>query len=418
MRRQQREVVRLPGNAGGSLATGNHEKMPVGYGFRASSARDAEGREDMARCEDADPVIERLGNGHVLLCVADGLGGYPQGFDGKRGGRIASETAAKAATEFFKLPDAAHAGDPEALTNYIHRRLRELAERNLAPSQIRGSMGRHKLATTLAAAVITEAAGGPGTALRIFWIGDSRVYFFSGEGLHQLTRDDTVTEADPYSAAFQAPPMSQFLAATMEREWRIHRKDVHIGRPGVLMLCTDGCTSDWETPWQFELALQKTLDSSVTWDDWVMNFKALLDPIRSDDAAFIAYPLNLGDLGRFKALRAEKKGVNAAERAVQAQRAKRLTSEEIWRRVYQPSYETTAFDGSQEREPSPSADTRTRAQQERPRTSRFPVSKTGLATAWLMGVLSGVPMGVALSPHAERILQLIRSLWRSLWPFM
>ncbi len=306
--------------------------------FQMSAVRDAAGNDDLSRCEDAEPVIERTTDGSVLICVADGLGGYSQGFDGKAGGYIASRATLRAVVDYFCCSAGFADDNPAALTNHIYKELRNLAERKLPPSRVRGSLGRHKLATTLAAIVFDDSPNLSMHKIRCYWIGDSRVYFFGGQGLHQLTRDDNVTESDAFDAAFESPPMSQFLAASMEREWRIHQEDFLIDCPGVLIICTDGCSTDWKSPWAFELALQQALEQSASWAEWLDAFKFLLDSVRSDDASMAIYPLGIGKFAQFKNLRKRHQATNVAVMAKRAEQE--LEAREIWTQIYQPVYES------------------------------------------------------------------------------
>ncbi|GEM_PF-2364123 len=415
--------------------------------FQVSVVRDGDDSEDLSRCEDAEPVIERTTDGRVFLCVADGLGGYSQGFDGKTGGYIASRVAIKAAVDYFCYSAGFSEDGPDTLTNHIYRELRNLAERKLPPSRVRGTLGRHKLATTLAAVVFDDSLGTSLHNVRCYWIGDSRVYFFGEQGLHQLTRDDSMTESDVFDATFESPPMSQFLAASMEREWRIHRQEFQIDCPGVLIACTDGCSADWKFPWAFELALQKALEQSDSWTDWLEEFKQLLEVVRSDDASMAIYPLATGKFAHFQKLRRRYQVTNAAVRANRAQQ--KVEARDAWIKIYQPVYETapvaqavaekkTVIEScesartleSQQQSTGSSIDDlikasvvkvdgRVAAQQKAKtkikRKRRLHISRSckWLSLGWLFGLMCGLSLGTKVKPWLEYFAFWLKSLWQS-----
>lgn len=411
--------------------------------FQLSALKDAAGNDDLSRCEDADPVIDRTTDDCVFMCVADGLGGYSQGFGGKTGGYIASRATLQAVVDYFCCSAGFADDSPDTLTNYIYKELRNLAERKLPPSRVRGTLGRHKLATTLAVVVFDDSPNVPVHKIRCYWIGDSRVYFFGEHGLHQLTRDDNVTESDAFDAAFESPPMSQFLAASMEREWCIHREDFLIDCPGVLIVCTDGCSTSWKSPWAFELALQQALVQSANWVEWLDAFKGLLDGVRSDDASMAIYPLAAGKFAKFKKLRKRHQATNAAVRAKRAEQE--LEAREIWTQIYQAVYETAPVSraiGKIEavKEPVETQASRCSAALDdlilasvaevqnqivtrmiaKPKPRRLPrfsfpfksLSAKSLGLGGLIGFVCGLSLGAKTKPWLSYIADWIKSLWQ------
>ncbi len=409
--------------------------------FQISAAAGHSGINDLSRCEDAEPVIERTTDGRVFICVADGLGGYSQGFDGKTGGYVASRVATEAAIDYFCCSAGFAEDNSDGLTNHIYKALRNLAERKLQPSRVRGTLGRHKLATTLAAAVFDDAPGTPMHKIRCYWIGDSRVYFFGEQGLHLLTRDDSMTESDVFDATFESPPMSQFLAASMEREWRIHSQEFLIDCPGVLIACTDGCSADWKYPWAFELALQQALEQSTGWTDWLAQFKQLLDKVRSDDASMAIYPLATGKFHQFQKLRRRYQVTNAAVRANRAQQ--KIEARDAWIKIYQPVYETppvahmvpekkTEIESYEKEAQSTESSVddlirtsvvnvegqiarKSKAKSKIKRQRRKQVSRSfkWLSVGWLIGLVCGLSLGPKIKPWLEYFATWLKSLWQS-----
>jgi hypothetical protein len=400
--------------------------------FRSAVARDAGGTPDPGRCEDAVPVLKELSGERVLLGVADGLGGYPQGFDNRSGGQIAADTAMEVARDCFSRSVPGQRPDPEALTNAIFKRLRRLAETRLEPNRLRGTLGRHKLATTLALALLEAGPGASITTIRCYWIGDSRIYFWDSAGLHQLSRDDNLTGADAFDATFDPPPMSQFLAASMEREWRINLRERVLDCPGVVIACTDGCYSEWPSPWDFEAALQESLDESKSWKDWAERFRTRLEPLLSDDASLVAFPVNLSDFDEFRKIRAKPDG--ALARCLKAEREDGLPATEIWSSIYKRIYESlpaldegrvspavrgvlsdpaasnsedSDYSGFEAAQPSDGTGSRIRT------VSRPSGRWLMPALAWLAGFACGVPAG-------QQIMAWLDLFWRwflSLWQF-
>ncbi|MGR9108460.1 MAG: PP2C family protein-serine/threonine phosphatase [Gammaproteobacteria bacterium] len=398
--------------------------------FRCAVARDAGGKQDPGKCEDAIPVLKEVAGGRILLAVADGLGGYARGFDHKSGGQIASATAIEAAVDYVSGLESGQVPDRESLTNFIFKQLRHLAETRLPPSRVRGSLGRHQLATTLALAIVDREIPDIASTIRYYWIGDSRIYFLDAEGLHQLSRDDNLAQGDAFAAIFDPPPMSQFLAASMEREWRIHEQQLALDLPGLLILCTDGCYVEWGPPWRFEAALQEALEKSGSFAEWIARFQAMLETRLSDDASMVAYPINLSGFAEFKELRARQSGVLA--QCLKAEQEKRLSAAEIWSSIYRPVYENVpaaqkgATPGKviveprvlplEESDRTTVTDPVKSKASVKPRTApvaRLYPSALLLGMTWLAGFLCGLPFGEKVMAWLEFFWRWFRSLWQS-----
>ena len=314
------------------------QRTNAGLVLHLTSLRDASGNPDMTRCEDAAPVATYLSGGRVLLGVADGLGGYVQGFDRLTGGRIASDLAMTIVLDYFKHLGPGLHPDPELLTNRIYKSLRHLQETRMQASQVRGSLGRHRLATTLAVVVVDSRAVPETSTIQGYWIGDSRIYVFDQAGLHQLSRDDNLSGADAFDSLFEAAPMFQFLAATMEREWRMHWLGRTLEMPAVVFACTDGCFSEFPSPWAFEALLQNALERANSWEDWITQVRALLEPALADDASLAAMPINLWSFEEFKQLRSGSETVLA--RCLATTQESSDKAREIWLSLYKPMYES------------------------------------------------------------------------------
>lgn len=297
---------------------------------------------DAETCEDAPPLLHRFENGGVLLGVADGLGGYAHGFDGRSGGYIASRCVLQALAAYFDDSGIEDAADTADLTNHLYRKLRFLLETRLPPVRIHGSLGRHRLATTLAA---LHACGGQGHGefrVNCYWIGDSRVYLLDSRGLYPLSEDDSAGNTNAFQSLYEQPPMSRFLAATMERDWFVHHRCFNIRVQGVLLLCTDGCYSALDSPWRFESVLHQTLADSAGWSDWVSRLETRIGLVCSDDASLIALPVNAVEFRDFRRLRLRQAKESVLVRALRAESDRTLDAAEIWTRIYAPGYESGA----------------------------------------------------------------------------
>lgn len=118
-----------------------------------------------------------------------------------------------------------------------------------------------------------------------------RIYFLGTNALRQLSQDDNLTGSDAFQSILDPPPMSQFLAASMEREWRLNLCEFYLDCPGVLFLCSDGCYSEFENPWQFEAGLQQALENSESWHSWIECLRLRFADGCSDDASCAVFPL-------------------------------------------------------------------------------------------------------------------------------
>ncbi len=245
--------------------------------------------------EDAN-LFDRDFRENILMGVFDGLGGRSAGYDGKTGGRIASEVASQLSKKFFKQWNGKITPENVILLQQeICRSLKILADTNMSrtSSRLKGSLMEHKLCTTIALASILKQQGQE----KIFeadlaWMGDSRIYFLSPtKGLQQLTKDDLVTPKDALEMLRQDPPMSQFLTADLNPRWQIHYQRHIIEEPGCFLACTDGCFQYFSAPWEFEKLLVETLLQSIgdkiTDNNWDKLLSQKYTQIKQDDVSLV-----------------------------------------------------------------------------------------------------------------------------------
>lgn len=99
--------------------------------------------------------------------------------------------------------------------------------------------------------------------VQIAWMGDSRIYYLHHHrGLQQLTKDDFKESKDALEVIYQDPPMSQFLTADPEADWKINYNKFEFSEEGFVLACTDGCFQYLLAPWEFEKLLLETLIKS------------------------------------------------------------------------------------------------------------------------------------------------------------
>ncbi len=382
--------------------------------FRVAAARDLAGQQDLSRCEDAEPVCQAISGNRLLLGVADGLGGYALGFDNRSGGQIAASTAIDAVVDYFRNSNPDAEADAEALTNLVFKQLRYLSETKLPPSRVRGTLGRHRLATTLAVAVVHPVRDSLVRRVECYWIGDSRIYFLGTNALRQLSRDDNLTGSDAFQSVLDPPPMSQFLAASMEREWRLNLCEFYLDCPGVLFLCSDGCYSEFENPWQFEAGLQQALEASESWHSWTECLRLRFADGCSDDVSCAVFPVGMENFSEFKRSRRSNASHGLLGRCMAAD----LTAEEVWSQIYQPVYETLPG-----RRPSDMADgscNDVREETEATEPPRLQVRWSGasrpweLFLAWLLGFVLATILSGPIIFWARVFWNGFKSLWQNI----
>lgn len=183
-----------------------------------------------SRDRNEDAVLPNdvgLGPGPVVVAVADGLGGHP-------GGDVASRLAVSAVSR-------AGAGEPTAadLVEAAQLRIRQHIVENLDADP----------ALTTMATTLTLALLGPGGAVEIGHVGDSRAYLGDRTQFAQITEDHTVA-----MDRVRAGKISM-VEAKRTADWHtisnclgleggrpeVHRLDMLTGER--LLLCTDGLSN-------------------------------------------------------------------------------------------------------------------------------------------------------------------------------
>ena len=247
--------------------------------------------------EDAQLFVKEQA---VTIGVFDGLGGKPAGFDGERGGRIASRQAS-IITEAILRERAGDLREEDVfqIQEEVCKHLKQEADSKIK-SRIKGSLTQ-RLCTTLALVSIPDTTPPEHLfELSLAWIGDSRIYFLSPEkGLQQLTKDDLKVSNDAFKLIREDSPMSQHITADMPPTWRINFKVQKIKGEGCVIACTDGCFQCLNSPWAFEKLLLDTLAESNTVTDWQSLLAQRYEEIKQDDVSLVLYPAGF-DFDEFK----------------------------------------------------------------------------------------------------------------------
>jgi serine/threonine protein phosphatase PrpC/TolA-binding protein len=222
--------------------------------------------------------------------VFDGLGGRSAGFDGLKGGQIAS----KKASEITKKILDQYYGEltltvASEIQSAICHSLKRDADNKMQKSRLSGKLAGKRLCTTISLASITEKSK-DFYEIRLTWMGDSRIYFLgANQGLQQLTFDDLEVAKDAFEMIREDPPMSQYLTADTSADWHIHYSTEHIYEKGCILACTDGCFQYLSTPWEFELLLLQTLCESSSISEWENALSQKYEQIKQDDVSLLMY---------------------------------------------------------------------------------------------------------------------------------
>lgn len=131
--------------------------------------------------------------------------------------------------------------------------------------RIAGSMVR-TLPTTAAVALIRQGKEEE-LFLSAIWAGDSRVYLWDRQGLHQLTVDDT-SVPDPMDTLYEDGVLRNLFCS--DRKVKTHCKTISVKPPFMVLAATDGCFGYVSTPMEFEGMLAETLlqaESPARWEE-------------------------------------------------------------------------------------------------------------------------------------------------------
>ena len=236
-----------------------------------------------------------------VIGVFDGLGGRSAGFDGLKGGQIASKEASQVSQKILSqwngrlTEEIAH-----RIQSTICQNLKSQADAKMPKSRLSGTLTGKRLCTTIALASVSEGEGSI-YEINLAWMGDSRIYFLSpSQGLQQLTVDDIEVRKDAFEMIREDPPMSQYLTADIPSNWRIHHNFETIEERGCILACTDGCFQYLATPWDFEKLLIETLMNANSPAEWETSLVERYNQIKQDDVSLILVPFGFTGFGQLQ----------------------------------------------------------------------------------------------------------------------
>ena len=128
---------------------------------------------------------------------------------------------------------------------------RELSTKALA-EKYDYKAGRFK--TTLAVATFYEKKGTQELGINVFWAGDSRVFLLDADGLHQLSRDDSMEDFDAF--VNKDCGMTNTISPS---GFKINYAQYKVKSPCIVFACSDGCFDYVDSPLAVELYIIEAL---------------------------------------------------------------------------------------------------------------------------------------------------------------
>ncbi len=264
----------------GGLITSREE--PAEYGGLVTSREEPAEYEGFIICHEQvagqgeDFFAYERNEKMVLMGVFDGCGGsgakvYPE-FGNHTGAYVASRALAGAVKGWFRGEiSVAHAQKKavdDGLTEIIDAGLKkamDAALRKCRESSGAGSMLLGSLKKEFPSTIAVFAAEKTGQKCVFYWCGDSRGYVLDSGGLHQVTVDNT-SVTDAMANLREDAPMTNVASAS--HPYIVHRRQVLLAQPSILLTATDGCFGYLPTPMEFEKLLLETLMQSSGPEEW------------------------------------------------------------------------------------------------------------------------------------------------------
>lgn len=198
--------------------------------------------------------------------VFDGCGGSgaqtcPK-FHGKTEAYIASRVTADAFQDWFEQSDKASGWSVDQLKKLIVTNLKECNSLVGEQSLLVGGI-KKKFPTTAAAGICYKGYGT--IEADLFWVGDSRIYLLTPQGLAQLTEDD-LGGIDAMDNLTEDGVLTNVIS--LSQDFTIHTGHISMDQPGIIFAATDGCFGYLSTPMEFEyLLLESMLNSDSVSDN-------------------------------------------------------------------------------------------------------------------------------------------------------
>lgn len=225
----------------------------------------------------------------AVVSVFDGCGGlggrqYP-GFRDHTGAYVASRLASGAMYDWLERYQNTHWESGSALvqsiSSYLKGNLVMGPAYGKSELKLRGAMARD-FPTTVAIALACWEAGQ--VVLHILWAGDSRVYLLDGDGLAQMTLDDS-QNTDALDNLTNDGELTNLMAGD-ERKYRLHYKRHVVTGPTLVFAATDGCFGYIPSPMEFEYTVAKLLLESRSVNEYKRTLNRSFQSTAGDDFAF------------------------------------------------------------------------------------------------------------------------------------
>ena len=223
-----------------------------------------------------DSYLFDVAGNEFIIAAFDGLGGAGakryMNYSEKTGAYIASRAVCGGVMSWFQ-----HSRKDKEFENYISDVLNICSKYADPAGRIMGSLGK-SFPTT--AAVVKGSLGGDGVNVTCYWAGDSRCYLIDANGLHQLTEDD-LDGQDAMSNLSNDGVMTNTISASSP--YVIHRKELNVSYPCILLTATDGCFGYLRSPMEFENLLTDSLVNSKNLKQWQQEIENRILAVTGDD---------------------------------------------------------------------------------------------------------------------------------------
>lgn len=318
MRKQQHTVSGLPD----FWVTVSHEM------------KSAQGEDSFCRC-----FCENAG----LIGVFDGCGGlgatrhreYEDKTEAYMASRICSGAFFDAFQALFSASDLVAADSFRALAAQNCKQiLTSCVPQSGSAPRVLGNMVK-TFPTTAAAALIQRLD--KGYEIDAIWAGDSRVYLLNGEGLAQLTLDDS-TVPDPMESIYEDGILRNILCA--DKAPKLQGNRVVVKEPFLVFAATDGCFGYFSTPMEFEGILLGTLEKARSIAEWEDGIGEEIRRVAGDDYTLVMAAYGFGSFDEVKKSAAQRLRYlcdTYLRYTAQLPLGERAPRQELWGR-YAPNY--------------------------------------------------------------------------------
>jgi len=257
------------------------------------------GKGEDSACFDC---VSKQNNKSVMCSVFDGCGGlgakkYPL-FDNHSGAYVGSRAVSGVVFDWYKeLCDINKSDEWDIqLKNLIKKALSWYKTGDTSKSKIKGSMTKD-FPTTMVTAIVTE--NNQTEDVCFMWAGDSRGYILNDTGMMQITEDDTNVK-DAMANLKEDGVQTNVISAGYAFD--IHKKNMRITNPAIVICATDGCYGYLESPIHFEYMLLKCMEMAESFDGWKSNIESYLSRVAGDDFTITLAVYGYGDYENMKSM--------------------------------------------------------------------------------------------------------------------